>query len=419
MSPSDGVLVIPFSVKAQIEDLKHQHLERLKKLWRKADVERDNDTLRKENERLGNDLDDARARALEADDQATDLWGQKETVEYENRDLKRLVARLQKRIKDLTDENIGNRAKVEISHRVPAVSRRTSPSTLKAQSTGETVPDIINLIDDDHHTGVVSTSKAILPASAIIKMEPSEGTVGVPLQVMSIIPNFHWQAEVKLRTSGCEVPYMLHWVLLPPASASVRSTRNAKKRQADINPATAAALNDEDTRPRKRTRNAHSTAESYEDPTARIEIAGSVSTSSGSPSRASAPNIDGLLDDEFDPNNMAFDNESTALVTDATEPQRDYFGSSGAVKSGTQLGGSLITEADLKIENGFDSSDLLSVDDGFHEDASRTEKRKVGSALAKSSDLLEIYQRRTEGPDTATIPLTRSFRFGDEPAASP
>ncbi len=83
-------------------------------------MERDNDTLCKENERLRKDLDDARARALKADDQATDLWGQKETVEYENRDLKRLVARLQERIKDLTAASIGNGAKVEISHRVPA-----------------------------------------------------------------------------------------------------------------------------------------------------------------------------------------------------------------------------------------------------------------------------------------------------------
>ncbi|KAK0448894.1 uncharacterized protein EV420DRAFT_1566039 [Desarmillaria tabescens] len=108
MSRSKEDLIIPLDTEAQIEDLKRerdksrtQHLETLKKLRRKADVERDNDTLRKENERLRKDLDDAKARALKVDEEATDLWGQKETVEYENRGLKRLVARLQERTRDV------------------------------------------------------------------------------------------------------------------------------------------------------------------------------------------------------------------------------------------------------------------------------------------------------------------------------
>ncbi len=95
MPLSEKTQVTSHDTETQIEDLKHerdkfraQYLETLKKLRRKADVERDNDSLRKENERLRKDLEDARARALKANDDATDMWGQKVTVEDENRDLR-------------------------------------------------------------------------------------------------------------------------------------------------------------------------------------------------------------------------------------------------------------------------------------------------------------------------------------------
>ncbi|PBK65517.1 hypothetical protein ARMSODRAFT_437077 [Armillaria solidipes] len=84
---------------------------------------------------------------------------------------------------------------------------------------------------------------------------------------------------------------------------------------------------------------------------------------------------------------MAF--ESTELETDAIDPQRDHPVSPGATKPGRQSGGPPAAEADPKSEDDFYPSDLLSVDDGFHEDASRSKKRK-GSALARSAHLSEI-----------------------------
>ncbi|KAK0433012.1 hypothetical protein EV421DRAFT_2023695 [Armillaria borealis] len=247
--------------------------------------------------------------------------------------------------------------------------RPTPPSTLKSQSMEEAVPDIINLIDDDDDdTVAVSTSKGILPASEVVKIEPSEATVGV---------------------------------LSTPASTSVRSTRNVKKRRANTDSATTAALNDDsDTRPHKRTRNAHPTAGSSQDLTARIETVGSASTSSESLSHA-ALNIDGPFDDEFDPNNMAF--ELTEPETDTTDPQRDHSVSPGATKPGRQPGGPPVAEADPKSEDDFYPSDLLSVDDGFHEDASRSKKRKV-SALARSTHLSEIARGKKKA---VPRPLTK------------
>ncbi|KAK0195878.1 hypothetical protein F5146DRAFT_308783 [Armillaria mellea] len=180
MTFSEEIRVPSHVTEAQIEDLKHerdkfrtQYLETLKKLRRKADVERDNDGLRKENERLRKDLEEARMRALKANDDATDMWGQKVTVEDENRDLKRLVARLQHRPDELTLSRVRAQAKVAKGHR-PAMMSTHSPS-LRSHSTA---PEVINLIDDEDDDMVVdtypplhSTGPPSLPM--VVKSEPS------------------------------------------------------------------------------------------------------------------------------------------------------------------------------------------------------------------------------------------------------
>ncbi|PBK74035.1 hypothetical protein ARMSODRAFT_568756 [Armillaria solidipes] len=157
MSLSGEIRVASHDTEAQIEDLKRerdksraQYLETLKKLRRKADVERDNDSLRKENERLRKDLEEARARALKANDDATDMWGQKVTVEDENRDLKRLVARLQHRLEESTLSRARAQVKVEKPPK-PEMMPTPSPS-LRSHSTA---PEVINLIDDDDDDDMV------------------------------------------------------------------------------------------------------------------------------------------------------------------------------------------------------------------------------------------------------------------------
>ncbi|KAK0241272.1 hypothetical protein EDD85DRAFT_818263 [Armillaria nabsnona] len=179
MPLSEKTQVTSHDTKTQIEDLKHerdkfraQYLETLKKLRRKADVERDNDSLRKENERLRKDLEEARARALEANDDATDMWGQKVTVEDENRDLKRLVARLQHRLEELTLSRTRAQVKVENPPK-PVIMPTPSPS-LRSHSTA---PEVINLIDDDDDMAVdnYSPCHSIGPPSPpmVVKSEPS------------------------------------------------------------------------------------------------------------------------------------------------------------------------------------------------------------------------------------------------------
>ncbi|KAK0448893.1 uncharacterized protein EV420DRAFT_1566016 [Desarmillaria tabescens] len=79
--------------------------------------------------------------------------------------------------------------------------------------------------------------------------------------------------------------------------------------------------------------------------------------------------------------------ESIEPEPDAMEPQRDYDVYPGAMKLRTQL--DRPEEVVLKSEDEFDPSDSLSVDDGF-EDASRSEKRQVGSGSTSRSHLSEI-----------------------------
>lgn len=164
-------------------------------------------------------------------------------------------------------------------------------------------------------------------------------------------------------------------------------------------------LNDDsDTQPYKKTRIGHLTAGSSQDLPARIETVDSASTSSGSLSRANVLNNDGPLDDEFDPNNMAF--ESAAPESYPTNYRSSYLVSS---KSGRQLGGSLAAETDLMSEDDFDLSDLLSENDDFHEDASRSKKRNE-SALARSSHLSQIASGKKKGiPRPLTVRLTCLF----------
>ncbi|KAG7449809.1 uncharacterized protein BT62DRAFT_1002118 [Guyanagaster necrorhizus] len=153
-----------------------QYLDTLKNLRRKADVERDNDNLRKENERLREDLKEARARALKASDEATDLWGQKETVEDDNRDLKRLVARLRHRLEELTRSGIVTQVKVEKSSKPPRIP--TPSPSLISQSTA---PEVINLIDDDDDmvvdTHLSSQSIGTASSPVAVKSEPSADVV--------------------------------------------------------------------------------------------------------------------------------------------------------------------------------------------------------------------------------------------------
>ncbi|SJK98000.1 uncharacterized protein ARMOST_01256 [Armillaria ostoyae] len=221
MSLYEEMLVTSHDTEAQIEDLKRerdksraQYLETLKKLRRKADVERDNDGLRKENERLRNDLEEARARALKANDDATDMWGQKVTVEDENRDLKRLVARLQHRLEELTLSRARAQLKVEKPPK-PAMMPTPSPS-LRSHSTA---PEIINLIDDDDDDDMVVDTyprHSIGPPSPpmVVKSEPS---VDVALSTPAYINRRPTKENSKKRPADAS----------PMGSESGRATRNS------------------------------------------------------------------------------------------------------------------------------------------------------------------------------------------------
>ncbi|KAK0459150.1 uncharacterized protein EV420DRAFT_305627 [Desarmillaria tabescens] len=180
-----------YDIKAQIEDLKHereksraQYLETLKKLRRKADVERDNDDLRKENERLRKDLEEARERALKANDDATDMWGQKEAVADENRDLKRLVARLQHRLEEFMLSR--NRAQVKVE-KAPKPTMVPTPSpSLRSHSTA---PEVISLIDDDDDDDMV------------VDTYPPRRSIGTPSSTMTLKSEPLSDIEVNLQVA--------------------------------------------------------------------------------------------------------------------------------------------------------------------------------------------------------------------------
>ncbi|KAK0486276.1 hypothetical protein IW261DRAFT_1454689 [Armillaria novae-zelandiae] len=188
MSLSRELQVVQHDTEAQIEDLKRerdksraQYVETLKKLRRKADVERDNDGLRKENERLKKDLEETRAMALKANDDATDMWGQKVTIEDENRDLKRLVARLQHRLEELTLSGVRAQVKVE-NFPQPAMILTPSPSL----TSHSTTPEIINLIDDDDDDMVIDGhppghSVGSPSPPMVVKSEPSVDITASPM----------------------------------------------------------------------------------------------------------------------------------------------------------------------------------------------------------------------------------------------
>ncbi|KAK0226393.1 hypothetical protein IW262DRAFT_1457623 [Armillaria fumosa] len=214
----------------QVEDLKRerdksraQYLETLKKLRRKADVERDNGSLRKENERLREDLEEARAGALKANDDATDMWGQKVTVEDENRDLKRLVARLQHRLEELTLSEAHARVKVEKPPQARNGESIPTPSpSLRSQSI---TPEVINLIDDDDDGMVVDTYP---PGHSVGSTSPpmivkSESSVDVEVNLQALLSTPACNKRLPTKEISKKQPADAH----PMRSKSGRVTRDS------------------------------------------------------------------------------------------------------------------------------------------------------------------------------------------------